>query len=48
MMSEEKWQGIIGKTWNKMSEAGRVFALAGQISLPQALLPLIQKAIQEG
>ncbi|SFN47587.1 protein of unknown function [Formivibrio citricus] len=46
--SEEKWLGIIGKTWKKMSEAGRVFALSGQIALPQALLPLIQKAIQAG
>lgn len=44
--SEEKWLGIIGKTWKKMSEAGRAFALSGQIALPQALLPLIQKAIQ--
>lgn len=46
--SEEKWLGIIGKTWKKMSQTARAFALSGQIVLPQALLPLIQKAIQEG
>ncbi|MBS1156645.1 MAG: hypothetical protein H6R07_2569 [Proteobacteria bacterium] len=44
--SEEKWLGIIRKTWKKMSESGRAFATSGQVKLPQALLPLIQKAIQ--
>lgn len=44
--SEEKWLGIIRKTWKKMSEAGRAFAISGQVKLPQALLPLILKAIQ--
>ncbi len=44
--SEEKWLDIIGKTWKKMSEQGHTFALSGQIKLPEVLLPLIQKAIQ--
>ena len=43
--SEEKWIEIIQKTWKKMSEAGQQFALAGKISLPEALIPLIQKAL---
>lgn len=43
--SEEKWLGIIRKTWKKMSDAGRAFALSGQVRLPEALVPLIQKAI---
>lgn len=42
---EEKWLTIIKKTWNKMSEAGRAFALSGAIKLPEALVPLITKAI---
>ena len=45
--SEEKWLVIIRKTWKKMSDAGRAFALSGQIQLPDNLLPLIQKAILE-
>jgi hypothetical protein len=44
--SEEKWLGIIGKTWRKMSESARQFALSGKLRLPDALLPLISKAIQ--
>ena len=44
--SEEKWLGIISKTWKKMSAEGRAFALSGQVRLPEPLLPLIQKAIQ--
>lgn len=44
--SEEKWLDIIGKTWKKMSAQGHAFAVSGQVKLPEALLPLIQKAIQ--
>ncbi len=42
---EEKWLEIIRKTWKKMSDAGRAFALSGQIKLPEPLVPLITKAI---
>ncbi|MCF8177912.1 MAG: DUF4202 domain-containing protein [Sulfuritalea sp.] len=42
---EEKWLGIVRKTWNKMSEAARQFALSGAVKLPEALLPLITKAV---
>lgn len=42
---EEKWLGIIRKTWKKMSESGQQFALAGKIKLPEPLVPLIQKAL---
>jgi len=44
---EEKWLGIIRKTWRKMSEQGQVFALSGQLKLPEPLIPLIQKALDE-
>ena len=43
---EAKWIVIIRKTWNKMSEHAHEFALSGKIKLPEALLPLILKAIQ--
>ena len=43
---EAKWILIIKKTWNKMSQNAHEFALAGQIELPQALVPLILKAVQ--
>jgi len=43
--SEEKWIEIIQKTWKKMSAAGQSFALAGNIKLPEPLVPLIQKAL---
>lgn len=43
---EEKWIGIIRKTWQKMSKDAHAFALAGKIRLPEPLLPLILKAIQ--
>lgn len=43
--TEEKWLGIIRKTWKKMSDAARGFATGGGIKLPEALVPLIQKAI---
>ncbi len=43
--SEEKWLEIIRKTWKKMSDQGRAFALSGQVRLPENLLPLIRQAI---
>jgi len=43
--TEEKWLGIIRKTWKKMSEEARVFATTGGIRLPGQLVPLILKAI---
>jgi hypothetical protein len=43
---EEKWLLIIRKTWNKMSEEAHAFALAGKIALPEALVPLILKAVK--
>lgn len=43
--SEEKWLEIIRKTWRKMSEQAQQYALAGNIKLPEALIPLIQKAV---
>ncbi len=44
--SEEKWLQIIDKTWQKMSPRAREFALSGRIRLPEALVPLILKAVQ--
>ncbi|MBE9542388.1 MAG: DUF4202 family protein, partial [Proteobacteria bacterium] len=43
--SEEKWVEIILRTWNKMSEKGKEFALSGDLKLPEPLIPLIQKSI---
>ncbi|MDH3632799.1 MAG: DUF4202 domain-containing protein [Gammaproteobacteria bacterium] len=43
--SEEKWIEIIQKTWNKMSSNAHQFALSGAIKLPEALVPLVQKAV---
>lgn len=43
--SEEKWIDILRKTWQKMSAEARAFVLAGKVSLPEALTPLILKAI---
>ncbi len=43
---EAKWITIIKKTWNKMSPRAHEFALAGNIKLPEALVPLILKAVQ--
>ncbi|WP_435234372.1 DUF4202 domain-containing protein [Psychromonas sp. PT13] len=43
--SEEKWIGIILKTWNKMSDSAHEFVLAGKIALPAPLQSLIVKAI---
>ena len=45
--SEEKWIDIILKTWKKMSADAQAFALSGRIELPQALVPLIQKAVAD-
>jgi hypothetical protein len=44
---EAKWLLIIRKTWKKMSDAARAFALSGALCLPADLLPLISKAITE-
>lgn len=44
--SEDKWLDIIRKTWKKMSERAHTFALSGQLTLPEALAPLITKALQ--
>lgn len=44
--SEEKWLEIIRKTWKKMSDDARKFALSGAVKLPEPLVPLIVKAIE--
>lgn len=43
--SEEKWLDIIRKTWKKMTDRGHQFVLDGHITLPEPLVPLIQKAL---
>ena len=43
---EERWMQIVRKTWQKMSPRAHEFALAGKINLPEALVPLILKAVQ--
>ena len=43
---EAKWIEIIRKTWNKMSTRAHDFALGGKIKLPEALVPLILKAVK--
>ena len=43
--TEEKWIEIIQKTWQKMSDDAHSFVLAGSIKLPEALIPLIMKAV---
>jgi hypothetical protein len=43
---EAKWLSIVYKTWVKMSDRAHEFALAGKIQLPEALVPLILKAIK--
>ena len=45
--TEEKWLGIIRKTWKKMSPAAQAFATTGGILMPEALLPLILKAVSD-
>ncbi len=42
---EEKWIDIIIRTWKKMSPEAHEFALSGKVKLPEALVPVIQKAI---
>jgi hypothetical protein len=42
---EQKWLEIIRKTWKKMSDQAHQFALAGNIKLPEPLVPLITKAV---
>jgi len=46
--TEEKWLDIIRKTWRKMSADAHAFATSGGIKLPEALVPLILKAVSEG
>ncbi|KXB31156.1 hypothetical protein AT959_10760 [Dechloromonas denitrificans] len=46
--SEDKWLDIIRKTWKKMSADAQAFATSGGIKLPEALLPLILKAVAGG
>jgi len=43
---EVKWLDIIRKTWKKMSSRAHEFTLAGNIKLPEQLVPLILKAVQ--
>jgi len=45
--TEDKWLGIIRKTWKKMSSSAHDFATTGGIKLPEAQLPLILKALAE-
>lgn len=45
--SDEKWIGIIRKTWKKMSLDAHEFAISGGIKLPESLVPLIQLSISE-
>ena len=42
---EAKWIDIVQKTWKKMSEKAQQYALAGNIKLPEPLVPLILKAV---
>src|SRR5512139_3414662 len=44
---EAKWLVIIRKTWQKMSKNAQAFALSGKLKLPEALVPLITKAISQ-
>jgi ribosomal protein L15E len=44
---EAKWIPIIRKTWEKMSKSAHEFALSGKVRLPEALVPLILKAVKE-
>lgn len=43
---EAKWIEIIKKTWLKMSSRAHEFALSGKLNLPEALVPLILKAVK--
>lgn len=42
---EAKWIEIVQKTWKKLSKAAQEFALSGKLTLPEPLVPLIQKAL---
>ncbi len=42
---EQKWIGILQRTWQKMSPQAHDFVLAGHITLPASLVPLIEKAL---
>ncbi|MGE3297245.1 MAG: DUF4202 domain-containing protein [Porticoccaceae bacterium] len=42
---EAKWLDILRKTWRKMSAPAQAFVLAGQVRVPDALAPLIHKAV---
>lgn len=42
---EDKWIDIIIRTWKKMSPLAQEYALSGNIILPEALVPVIQKAL---
>lgn len=42
---EDKWLDILSKTWKKISPEAQAFALSGRIALPEALRPLIDKAV---
>ena len=42
---EQKWLGIIRRTWQKMSVEARDFVLAGNVTLPEPLVGLIHKAV---
>ena len=42
---EEKWLLIVVRTLKKMTAEAHQFALAGNIKLPEPLIPLIQKAV---
>lgn len=42
---EEKWIDIIRKTWQKMSDNARQFAVSGALRLPAQYVPLITRAI---
>ena len=44
---EEKWINIIQKTWQKMSANAHEFALSDSITLPEPLVPLIQKSLAD-
>ncbi len=44
---EAKWIDIVRKTWKKLSERARQFVLSGGITLPEPLVPIIQKALAE-
>ena len=42
---EDKWIDIIIRTWKKMSPDAQQFALSGNVTLPEKLVPVIQKAL---